>query len=112
MSFSNSPISFLEEDKYEVESMVTLKYIAEREQRAESIQNILAPIGPQDVFIFDLARINCYNDAASEFSELSDPFAELGGNIILSAENNQKRVSCKMSCDVSCLIQLLFTFSD
>lgn len=98
MSFSNSPISFLEEDKYEIERMVALKYIVEREQRAELIQNILAPVGPQDVFIFDVAQINCYNDAASEFSELSDPFAELGGNIILSAENNQKRVSCKILC--------------
>ncbi|CAO1419842.1 unnamed protein product [Diamesa serratosioi] len=100
MSFSNSPISFLEDDKYEVERMVALKYIVEREQRAELIENILAPIGPQDVFIFDIARVNCNVDAASEFSELSDPFAELGGNIILSAENNQKRRLSKVEADV------------
>lgn len=92
MSYSNSPISFLDENKYEAERMVALKYIVEREQRAESIENILAPIGPQDVFIFDIALVNCNEDAASQFSELSDPFAELGGNIILSAETKQKRV--------------------
>jgi hypothetical protein len=94
---SNSLISFLDEDKYNSERLLALKYIRERVERASTVHNILAPITPQDEFIFDVARAN---DNMSEVSQLSDPFAELGGNIIMSAENKQKRRLSKVEADV------------
>lgn len=93
---SNSPMSFLDEEKFNAERLLALKYIKERIDRASTIQNILAPIGPQDEFIFDVARVD---DNASEVSELSDPF-DLGANIIASAENKQKRRLSKVEADV------------
>lgn len=89
-------MSFLDEDKYNSERLLALKYIKERIERASTVQNILAPITPQDEYIFDVARVD---DNASDVSELSDPFAELGGNIILSAENKQKRRLSKVEAD-------------
>lgn len=97
MSYSNSPMSFLDEDKYNSEKLLALKYIKERIERASTVQNILAPITPQDEYIFDVARVE---DDISDVSELSDPFAELGENIILSAENKQKRRLSKVEADV------------
>ena len=94
---SNSLISFLDEDKYNSERLLALKYIKERVERATTVQTILAPITPQDVFILDVARAT---DNMSEVSELSDPFAELGENIIISAENKQKRRLSKVEADV------------
>lgn len=90
-------MSFLDEDKFNSERLLALKYISERVERASTVQNILAPITPQEEYIFDVARVD---DAASEISELSDPFAELGGNIVLSAENKQKRRLSKVEADV------------
>lgn len=90
-------MSFLDEDKFNSERLVALKYIKERIERAETIQNILAPITPQDEYIFDVARVD---DNYSEVSDLSDPFAELGENIILSAESKQKRRLSKVEADV------------
>lgn len=90
-------MSFLDEDKYNSERLLAWKYIKERVERASTVQNILAPITPQDEYIFDVARVD---DTASEVSELSDPFAELGGNIVLSAENKQKRRLSKVEADV------------
>lgn len=95
---SNSLISFLDEDKYNSERLLALKYIKERIERASTVQNILAPITPQDEFIFDVARATA--DNLSEVSELSDPFAELGENIIINAENKQKRRLSKVEADV------------
>lgn len=97
MSYSNSPMSFLDEDKFNSERLLALKYIKDRIERANTVQNILAPITPQDEFIFDVARPT---DNQSEVSELSDPFAELGENIILSAESKQKRRLSKVEADV------------
>jgi hypothetical protein len=97
MSCSNSPMSFLDEDKYNSERLLALKYIKERIERASTVQNILAPITPQDEYIFDVARVD---ENASDVSELSDPFAEIGGNIVLSAENKQKRRLSKVEADV------------
>lgn len=97
LSYSNSPMSFLDEDKFNSERLVALKYIKERIERAETVQNILAPITPQDEYIFDVARID---DDFSEVSDLSDPFAELGENIILSAESKQKRRLSKVEADL------------
>ncbi|KAG5670139.1 hypothetical protein PVAND_000421 [Polypedilum vanderplanki] len=96
MSFSNTPISYLDEDKYDAERTIALKYIKEREERAMTVQNILAPITPQDEFIFDVAR----GENDSDVSELSDPFQELGGNIIMSMENKQKRRLSKVEADI------------
>lgn len=90
-------MSFLDEDKFNSEKLLALKYIKERVERASTVQNILAPITPQEEYIFDVVRVD---DAASEVSELSDPFAELGGNIVLSAENKQKRRLSKVEADV------------
>lgn len=92
----NSPMSILDEDKYNSERLLALKYIKDRIGSA-TILNVLAPITPQDEYIFDAARVN---DQSSDVSELSDPFAELGGNIILSAENKQKRRLSKVEADV------------
>lgn len=97
MSGSQSPISYLDEDKYNSERFLALKYIRERVERATTVHNILAPITPQDEYIFDVARAD---DNQSEVSELSDPFAELGENIILNAENKQKRRLSKVEADV------------
>lgn len=94
---SYSPMSFLDEDKYNSERLLALKYIRERIERASTVQNILAPITPQDEYIFDAARLD---ENSSDVSELSDPFAELGENIILSAENKQKRRLSKVEADV------------
>lgn len=94
---SNSLISFLDEDKYNSERLLALKYIKERVERVQNIQNILAPITPQDEFIFDVARAA---ENMSEASELSDPFAELGENIIVNAENKQKRRLSKVEADI------------
>jgi hypothetical protein len=96
MSSNITPISYLDEDKYNSERLLALKYIKEREERASTVQNILASITPQDEFIFDISR----GDNESEVSHLSDPFAELGGNIILSAENKQKRRLSKIEADI------------
>lgn len=96
-SNSNSLMSFLDEDKFNSERLVALKYIKERTERAETVQNILAPITSQDEYIFDVASVD---DKFSEASDLSDPFAELGGNIILSAESKQKRRLSKVEADV------------
>lgn len=90
-------MSFLDEDKYNSERLLALKYIKERVERASTVQNILQPITPQEEYIFDVAR---GDDAQSDVSELSDPFAELGGNIIMSAENKQKRRLSKVEADV------------
>lgn len=90
-------MSFLDEDKYNSEKLLALKYIKERIERASTVQNILAPITPQDEYIFDVVRVA---DDISDVSELSDPFAELGENIILSAENKQKRRLSKVEADV------------
>lgn len=90
-------MSFLDEDKYNSERLLALKYIRERIERASTVQNILAPITPQDEYIFDVARLD---ENSSDVSELSDPFAELGENIILSAENKQKRRLSKVEADV------------
>lgn len=90
-------MSFLDEDKYNSERLLALKYIRERIERALTVQNILAPITPQDEYIFDVARLD---ENSSDVSELSDPFAELGENIILSAENKQKRRLSKVEADV------------
>lgn len=95
MSFSNSPMSILDEDKVNSERFLALKYIKEREERASTVENILAPITPQDEFIFDIPR----GENDSEVSELSDPFAELGENIILSVENKTKRRLSKVEAD-------------
>lgn len=89
-------MSFLDEDKFNSERLLALKYIRERIERASTVQNILAPITPQDEYIFDVARVD---EDASDVSELSDPFAELGENIILSAENKQKRRLSKVEAD-------------
>lgn len=97
---SNSLISFLDEDKYNSERLLALKYIRDRVERASTIQNILAPITAQEEFIFDVARANVGRDNLSEVSELSDPFAELGENIIMSAEHKQKRRLSKVEADV------------
>ena len=97
---SNSLISFLDEDKYNSERLLALKYIRDRVERASTIQNILAPITVQEEFIFDVARANVGKDNMSEASELSDPFAELGENIIMSAEHKQKRRLSKVEADV------------
>lgn len=96
MSGSNSLNSFLDEDKYNSERLLALKYIKERIERASTVQNILAPITPQDEYIFEIAK----GDDESSNSELSDPFAELGENIVLSAENKQKRRLSKVEADV------------
>lgn len=90
-------MSFLDEDKYNSERLLAIKYIKERIERATTVQNILAPITPQDEYIFDVVRVD---DNASEISELSDPFAELGENIILSAESKQRRRLSKVEADV------------
>lgn len=90
-------MSFLDEDKYNSDRLMALKYIKERVERASTVQNILAPITPQDEYMFDVAR---GDDDLSDVSELSDPFAELGENIILSAENKQKRRLSKVEADV------------
>lgn len=90
-------MSFLDEDKYNSERLLALKYIKERIERASTVQNILQPITAQEEYIFDVARVD---DAQSDVSALSDPFAELGGNIIMSAENNQKRRLSKVEADV------------
>ena len=97
MSYSNSPMSFLDEDKYNSDRLLALKYIKERVERASTVQNILAPMTPQEEYIFDVARVD---DELSDVSELSDPFAELGENIILSAEHKQKRRLSKVEADV------------
>ena len=97
---SNSLISFLDEDKYNSERLLAFKYIRYRVERASTIQNILAPITAQEEFIFDVARANIGKDNLSEVSELSDPFAELGENIIVSAEHKQKRRLSKVEADV------------
>jgi hypothetical protein len=94
---SQSPMSFLDEDKFNSERFLALKYIKERIERATTVQNILTPITPQDEYIFDVARPDCDQ---SDVSELSDPFAELGENIILSVENKQKRRLSKVEADV------------
>lgn len=96
MSRSNSPTSFLYDDKLISDHNFAMKYIKERSEKASTIQNILAPITAQDEFIFDIP----VDDNASEVSELSDPFAELGGNIISSAESQQKRRLSKIEADV------------
>jgi hypothetical protein len=83
MSRSNSPTSFLYDDKLITDHQFAMKYIKDRSEKANTIQNILAPITAQDEFIFD---IQVADENASEVSELSDPFAELGGNIISSAD--------------------------
>lgn len=95
MSFTNTPISYLDENKYDSDRLLAMKYIKEREERASTVQNILAPITQHDEFIFDISR----NDDGSDISELSDPFAELGGNIVMSAENKQKRRLSKVEAD-------------
>lgn len=95
MSFSNTPISYLDESKYDAERTIALKYIREREERAMTVKNILEPITPQDEFIFDITR----GDNDSDVSELSDPFLELGGNIVMTAENKQKRRLSKVEAD-------------
>lgn len=96
MSISNSPMSILDEDKYTSERQLALKYIKEREERASTVENILAPITPQDEFIFDIPR----GDDDSDISELSDPFAELGENIVLLMENKTKRRLSKVEADI------------
>lgn len=96
MSCSNTPMFFLDEDKFNSERLLALNYIKERVERASTVHNILAPITSQE-YIFDVARAD---DNFSDVSELSDPFAELGGNIILSAENKQKRRLSKVEADV------------
>lgn len=90
---SNSPMSFLDEDKYNSDRLLALKYIKERIERSTTVQNILAPITPQDEYIFDVARVD---GNTSDISELSDPFAELGGNIVMQ----QKRRLSKVEADV------------
>lgn len=97
MSRSNSPTSFLYDDKLITDHQFAMKYIKDRSEKANTIQNILAPITAQDEFIFD---IQVADENASEVSELSDPFAELGGNIISSAESQQKRRLSKIEADV------------
>lgn len=96
MSGSNSLNSFLDEDKYNSEKLLALKYIKERVERATTVQNILAPITPQDEYIFEMPK----GEDEDTNSELSDPFAELGENIVLSAENKQKRRLSKVEADV------------
>lgn len=96
MSGSNSLNSFLDEDKYNSERLLALKYIKERVERATTVHNILAPITPQDEYIFEIPR----GEDEDTNSELSDPFAELGENIVLSAENKQKRRLSKVEADV------------
>ncbi|CRL07744.1 CLUMA_CG020698, isoform A [Clunio marinus] len=95
MSYSNSPMSFLDEDKYNSERILAMKYIKDRIERASTVQNILAPITSQDEYIFEKV-----NDNASDVSELSDPFAEIGTNIIYNAEHKQKRRLSKVEADV------------
>lgn len=90
-------MSFLGEDKYNSDRLLALKYIKERVERASTVQNILAPITPQEEYIFDVERVE---DDLSDVSELSDPFAELGENIILSAESKKKRRLSKVEADV------------
>lgn len=85
----------MDENKYDSERILAMKYIKEREERALTVQHILAPISQQDEYIFDANR----NDNDSDISELSDPFAELGGNIVMSAENKQKRRLSKAEAD-------------
>ena len=97
MSGSNSLISFLDEDKYNSERLLALKYIKDRIERASTVENILAPITPQDEYIFDVVKID---DGASEASELSNPFAELGENIVVITEHKQKRRLSKVEADV------------
>lgn len=96
MSGSNSLNSFLDEDKYNSERLLALKYIKERVERATTVHNILAPITPQDEYIFEIPK----GEDEDTNSELSDPFAELGENIVLSAENKQKRRLSKVEADV------------
>lgn len=96
MSISNSPMSLPDEDKTNAERFLALKYIKEREERASTIENILAPITPQDEFIFDIPR----GENDSEISELSDPFAEFGENLILNVEKKTQRRLSKVEADI------------
>lgn len=89
-------MSLLDGDKSTNDRHLALKYIKEREERASTIENILAPITPQDEFIFDIPR----GEQDSDISELSDPFAELGGNIVMVMENKTKRRLSKVEADI------------
>jgi hypothetical protein len=89
-------MSILDENKGTNERQLALKYIKEREERASTVENILAPITPQDEFIFDIPR----GEEESDISELSDPFAELGGNIVMVMENKTKRRLSKVEADI------------
>lgn len=97
MSESNSPTSFFHTEKCPADQL--LWTIKERISRASTTENILAPISSRDEYIFR-TNPNVDEDDASQISELSDPFEELGGNIISNAENNQKRRLSKLEADV------------
>lgn len=97
MSESNSPTSIFNTEKCPADQL--LWTIKERISRAHTIENILSPISSRDEYIFR-TNPNVDDDDASQISELSDPFQELGGNIISNAENNQKRRLSKLEADV------------
>lgn len=99
MSESISPTSFFNNEKCATDQLQLHWTIKNRIMRAQTVENILNPISSRDEYIFQ-HHPNPDDDNESQISELSDPFAELGGNIITNAESNQKRRLSKIEADV------------
>lgn len=98
MSSSISPTSFFNNEKCSTDQLMWT--IKDRIMRAHTVENILSPISSRDEYIFRSNPNADDDDDESQMSELSDPFAELGGNIISNAESNQKRRLSKIEADV------------